>query len=379
MMPTPRLGTDLLVMSRSAADTRLFPTTALARAYRSVLQRQGRSLLFFGDPRGHIALREQLANMLRRTRGLPVDADNVLITRGSQMAIDLIARSLFKLGDVVAVESLGYPHVWSALRLTGATLIPVSVDEAGMSVAALEALTRKHPLKAVYLTPHHQFPTTSVMSAARRMQLLALAQKHRFAIIEDDYDHEFHYDGRPVLPIASHDSDGVVVYVGTLSKCLAIGLRLGFIAAPIEVINRLVSLRPSMDIQGDHVLEAAIAEMFGQGEIQQHIKRVRRIYHERRDALADSLAKHIPSIQADIPPGGMALWVRHPDDVDCVRWCEHALKHGVLVRSGRTYEFDAASTPYLRLGFTLNDEQENDEAVRRLAKSLSDSNRHSRS
>jgi GntR family transcriptional regulator / MocR family aminotransferase len=372
IVQTPRLGSDLLVMNRSAADTRLFPTTALARAYRTVLQRHGRSLLFFGDPRGQSALREQLANMLRRTRGLPITADNVLITHGSQMAVDLLARSLFGPGDVIAVESLGYPHVWSALRLTGATLLPVPVDESGMSVVALEALTRKHSLKAVYLTPHHQFPTTIVMSATRRMQLLALAQKQRFAIIEDDYDHEFHYDGRPVLPIASHDNSGVVIYVGTLSKCLAVGLRLGFIAAPTEVINRLVSLRASIDIQGDHVLEAAIADMFEQGEIQQHIKRARRVYHARRDALADSLQQHLPSIQVEVPPGGMALWVRTPDDVDVERWSERALQRGVLIRSGRMYEFDSAPTPHLRLGFTLNDERENDEAVRRMAKSLTD-------
>jgi GntR family transcriptional regulator / MocR family aminotransferase len=374
ILQTPRLGSELLVMSRGAADTRLFPATALARAYRSVLRKRGRSLLFFGDPRGQPALREELADMLRRTRGLSVTAENILVTRGSQMAVDLIARSLFGPGDSVAVEALGYPHIWSALRLTGAQLIPVPVDESGMSVVALEALCRKHTFKAVYLTPHHQFPTTTVMTATRRMQLLRLAQKRRMAIIEDDYDHEFHYDGRPVLPIASHDEAGVVVYVGTLSKCLAIGLRLGFIAAPVEVINRLVSLRPSMDLQGDHVLEAAIADMYSEGVIQQHLKRARRIYETRRDALIDSLHELIPSVQVDVPPGGMALWVRVPDQIDLNKWSQRGLKRGVLFRNGSMYEFDGAATPYIRLGFTLNDERENHEAVKRMARALTERN-----
>jgi GntR family transcriptional regulator / MocR family aminotransferase len=367
MMQTPRVGTGVIVMSRGAADTRLFPATALARAYRSALRRHGRSLLFFGDPRGCPALREDLAGMLRRTRGLAVDADNILVTRGSQMAVDLIARSLFGPGDVIAVESLGYPHVWSALRLTGAQLVPIPVDESGLSVVALETFTRTNSIKAVYLTPHHQFPTTSVMSATRRQQLLALAQKKRFAIIEDDYDHEFHYDGRPILPIASRDESGVVLYVGTLSKSLAMGLRVGYIAAPVEVINRLVSLRPSMDLQGDHVLEAALAELYAEGVIQQHLKRVRKIYHARRDALAESLQTQLPMMQFEIPAGGMALWVRAPEHVDLSAWSQRAEQQGVLFRSGRMYEFDGAPLPFFRLGFTLNDERENDEAVKRMA------------
>ncbi len=369
-LEAPRHDPRRLILSRGAADPRLFPAKELARAYRTALNRHGRSLLFFGDPRGHEALREVLALMLQRTRGLPVAPDQLLVTRGSQMAVDLLARSLFQSGDLVAVEALGYPHVWSALRLAGAVPVPVPVDESGMSVVALEACLRKEKIKAVYVTPHHQFPTMRVMSTTHRMQLLDIAKRHRLAIIEDDYDYEFHYEGRPILPLASHDTDGVVIYIGTLSKSLAVGIRLGYIAASQQVISRLVSLRSSMDIQGDQVLETAIAELFEEGVIQRHTNRARRIYHQRRDALVESLQKHLPQLQFEVPAGGMALWVQVPESIRLDEWSASGLEHGVLFRNGSIYEFDGAPTPFMRLGFSLNDETENDEGVRRMALAL---------
>src|SRR6185436_18931255 len=150
---------------------------------------------------------------------------------------------------------------WEAFRAAGATLVPIPVDRDGIDVDRLAALASSRPLAAIYVTPHHQYPTTVTLKAARRLALLELARSRRFAIIEDDYDHEFHYDGRPVLPLASADTAGVVVYVGTLSKILAPGLRLGFVVAPPPLADRLVQLRLYADRQGDQVMEAAVAEL----------------------------------------------------------------------------------------------------------------------
>ncbi len=250
-----------LALSRAAPDPRLLPVAELARAYRRVLLRAGKSLLFYGDPQGHARLREALAQMLCTTRGLACAREGLLITRGSQMAIDLCARLLLKPGDAVAVEALGHPQVCSALRRSGAELLPVPVDADGLSLDALERLSARRKLRAVYLTPHHQFPTTAVLSPARRARLLALARREQIAILEDDYDHEFHYDEPPVLPLASAATSNVI-YLGTLSKILAPGLRLGFACATPDVIARLVSLRASADLQGDQATECAVAELF---------------------------------------------------------------------------------------------------------------------
>src|SRR5690606_14267509 len=148
------------------------------------------------------------------------------------MALSLVARSLVQPGDVVAVEALAYPYAVDVFRRAGAEIVPLTVDPHGIVTEELESLVQKRRVRLVYVTPHHQYPTTVTLSAQRRLALLALARRERVAVLEDDYDQEFHYDGRPVLPLASNDPAGNVIYVGTLAKILAPGLRLAFIVAP---------------------------------------------------------------------------------------------------------------------------------------------------
>ena len=249
--------------------------------------------------------------MLAATRGLAAGPDDLLITRGSQMALELVARALVTPGDVVAVEAIGYVPARAAFALAGARLVPMPVDGQGLDVDALEALARRGPVRAVYLTPHHQYPTTVTLSPGRRLRLLEVARAHRIAVIEDDYDHEFHYDGRPVLPLASVDRAGVVVYVGTLSKILAPGLRIGYVVAPAPLLERLATLRAVLDTQGDPAIEDAVAELLEDGEVQRHVRRVRRIYRDRRDALADALRRDLAGhVSFDVPAGGVAFWAR---------------------------------------------------------------------
>ncbi len=367
----PTLGEGprtLLALGGGVPDVRLFPRAALARAYRRALRQRTRSLLEYGDPRGDAGLRQALAQMLSSVRGLAAAPENVLITRGSQMGLDLLARALLRPGDVVAVEALGYRPAWAALRAAGAKLRALPVDGEGLDVAALEALCAKQPVRAVYVTPHHQYPTTVGLSAARRLRLLQLARACRFAVLEDDYDHEFHYEGRPVLPLASADTDGAVVYVGTLSKLLAPGLRLGFTVAPRPLIDRLVALRRYVDRQGDLALEAAVAELFEDGEVQRHARRARKAYALRRDALIDALRKELGgALSFEVPAGGMALWARAARGVDVEAWAQRALTRGVRLFPGRSFAFDGKPRPFLRLGYASLDERELREAVKRIS------------
>jgi GntR family transcriptional regulator/MocR family aminotransferase len=190
-------------------------------------------------------------------------------------------------------------------------------------------------------------------------------------VIEDDYDHEFHYDGRPVLPLASRDEAGVVIYVGTLSKVLAPGLRIGYLVAPSAVISRVTELRVATDLQGDQAHECAVAELFEDGDLVRHVRRMRRVYRSRRDALVEALERHLGSVVHVSPPaGGMALWARIDPEVDLDRWAELGSDHGVGFFSGRRYAFDGGPVHAVRLGFTPLDEQELDEAARRMASAL---------
>ncbi len=357
-----------LNLSSGAPDVRLVPARAIGRAYRSVLALKGAEVLGYGDPEGHPALRSALASMLASTRGLPVGPDDVLVTRGSQMALTLVARALLSPGDVVAVEQFGYRPAWEAFRAAGATVVPVAIDGDGIDLDALRRLVTRTTLRAVYVTPHHQYPTTVTLKAARRMALVALARDQRLAIIEDDYDHEFHFDGRPVLPIASADHFGVVVYIGTLSKVLAPGLRIGYIVAPPAVLRSAAAIRSLLDIQGDLATEAAIATLIEDGEVQRHVARVRRVYANRREVLATSLRRAFgDGVEFTLAGGGMALWVRIRLAVDVDDWAGRSVERGVSWYAGRRYAFDGRSKPFARFSFAWLNERELPEAVKRMA------------
>ncbi len=371
--PSPRSAIaaqpGVLSLVSGIPDLRLVPVDAIARAYRRALRRPG--ILGYGDPAGEERLRTAIGQMLRSTRGLEPDPAGLMVTRGSQLALTVTARALFRPGDVVAVEAPGYAAAWDVFRAAGAHVVPLPVDEEGLRVDALEALTRRGKVRAVYLTPHHQYPTTVTLPAARRIALLRLAAAERLAVLEDDYDSEFHYDGAPVLPLAANDPAGVVVHVGTLSKILAPGLRIGYVHAAPEVIRCLAEHRRYVDRQGDRALELAVAELIEDGELQQHVWRMRRRYAARRDALAEALrARLAGALEFAVPAGGMALWCRTAPDLDADRWAEEGPRAGVLLHAGSDFTFEGEPYPALQLGFALLEERELGEAVRRMAVAL---------
>ena len=343
---------DQLVLTGGIPDPRLFPNELLARAYRRALRRRGAELLDYGDPRGCLALRKALITMLNEARGLSASESEILVTRGSQHAIWLAAHSLLGPGDRVGVEQFGYPPAWDALRTTGATLVPLPVDDEGVQVEAVERALDAGPLKAIYLTPHHQYPTTVALSEARRLRLLDLSRRQRIALLEDDYAHEFHYEGRPRLPMARADESGQVVYIGTLSKILSPGLRIGFAVAPAPLIERMALARSPMDRQGDQVAEAAVAELIEDGEVARHVRRMRSTYKERCDVLIEALANTLGDhLTFRAPSGGMSLWVKvrgaRPE-----AWASAARQRGVIFRPGSELTLGNDRVPFVRMGFT---------------------------
>jgi GntR family transcriptional regulator / MocR family aminotransferase len=357
-----------ILMSGARPDVRLLPADLIARAYRRALKQFGPALLSYTEPAGFPQLRRELATMLSATRGLVVEHDSILVTRGSQMALALVARALIRPGDAIVVEHPGYRPAWEAFRLAGAHIVPVRVDERGLDIHALQRAIAQRPVRAVYVTPHHQYPTTVTLTASRRVALLRLAAEKQFAIIEDDYDHEFHYSGRPVMPMASVDAQGLVVYIGTMSKVVAPGLRLGYVAAPKDLIERLVAYRSFADLQGDPVLECAVAELFEDGLIQRHVRRMRRLYRERLTTLTSALRSQLGDfVSFREPSGGTAIWVRTRDAQMMARWAHAARKRGVFFDTGPAFTINRTHTPGARLGFACLTDREIREAVSRLA------------
>jgi GntR family transcriptional regulator/MocR family aminotransferase len=357
-----------LLFAPNRPDVRLIPADLIGRAYRRAIRHAGKVLLAYGRPQGHERLRIAIATMVSATRGIAATADHVCIVRGSQMGLALLARSLVKPNDVVGVEELSYSQGVAVFRAQGATIAPIPLDAEGLRIEPLRTLAESGRLRAVYVTPHHQFPTTVTLSAGRRMQLLDLARQYRFAIIEEDYDHEFHYDGAPVLPLASSDRWGVVAYVGSFSKVLAPAMRIGYVVAPRALVKSVAAQRLYIDVQGDRVLEYAVAELLEEGQIQRYIRRIKRIYAERRNVLADALRRKLgEALTFSMPAGGIALWAKAADDIDIDRWAGRARSQGAMMITARHFAVDGKPRPYARLGFASLNEQELVEAVRRLA------------
>jgi GntR family transcriptional regulator/MocR family aminotransferase len=358
-------------LSSGSPDVRLAPATLLARAFRRAVRKQSGTALGYGFPHGHPDLRAALSRMLAATRGLATSAEDVVVTSGSQMALDLVSRALLRSGDSVAIEQIGYRPAWLAFQQHGARLIPIPVDGQGIDVEALAHVASRTPVRAIYVTPHHQYPTTVTLSAGRRIALLELASRLRIAVIEDDYDHEYHYEGRPVLPMASADRAGVVVYIGTLAKIVAPGVRLGYVAGPRPLLESVAAHRHAVDRQGDHSLECAVAEMLEQGDVQRHARRARRIYQMRRDSAVKHLRAQLgDAVSFTVPPGGISIWTAVAPEIDVDGWAERAARRGLIMQTARKYSFDGQPRPFFRLGFAALTEEEMRDALRELGRAL---------
>lgn len=339
-------------------DTRLIPFEIFYRAFRHALIASSRSnRLAYSDPRGTFTLRQAIANMVNIERSLNADVENVCIVRGTQMGIFLAARLVSKSGDTVIVENLCYPPARMAFQSTGANVVGAAIDRRGLIPEEVEAICKNGNVRAVYLTAHHQFPTTVMMPADRRLKLLLLAEKYNFVIIEDDYDHEFHFTHRPMMPIASMDYGERVIYVGSMSKVLAPGLRIGYIVAHAEVIDRCAADIMLIDRQGSNVTELAVAELLESGEIKRHIRRTVLVYNERRLLLSKLIKQHLDKyVSFVVPDGGLAMWLTVHDMVDIDALVEEALKYEVRILAGSLFSEGNTKVQGIRLGYgNLND------------------------
>ncbi len=362
-------NTDL-TFDDGAPDSRLLSPDVLSRAYRTALRQAARgNWLGYGDPRGSPVLRETIANMLTAHRGLVVTADNICITRGSQMAIFLAARILVQPGETVLVEALSYSPAWQAFRAAGASVIGARLDHNGLDVEDVEKLCRRHKVRALYLTPHHQFPTTVSLPPERRLRLLDLACQFGFAIIEDDYDHEFHFAQQPLLPMATY-APRRTVYIGSMSKLLVPGLRIGYIAAAPNVIRLLANETVIIDRQGNVPTELAVAELIESGELQRHARKALQVYLGRRNAFGQLLRENFGDV-ADfkVPDGGLSFWITFRDSsvLDAIE--NGAQSANVRFLPSRSFAIAPYEERGLRLGYASLNPEEAAEAVRRLRQS----------
>jgi GntR family transcriptional regulator/MocR family aminotransferase len=371
-LPSKNLQKTTLAIDDGFPDVRLAPIDLLMREYRSLSRRlYGKNFLKYGSSMGSEHLRASICDYLSNTRGLVVSTDNILITKGSQMGIYLTAQLLLNSADRIAVGLSNYALADDTFRHAGALLVRVPVDSNGMDVDNLEEILSHTKIKAVYVIPHHHCPTTVTLSMERRLKLLKLAKEHRFAIIEDDYDFDFHYENKPYLPLASIDHNQNVVYIGSITKTFAPALRIGFMVGPKAFIKAASSLRELIDKQGDTVLEEAFAMMFDDGEMDRYFRKALKIYKQRRNLFCEILKSDFNNeILFKKPEGGLAVWANFEENIDLVKMSQAASKKHLNIDDGLFYKNESFSANALRLGFASLEENEMIEALGILKKVL---------
>ena len=369
---TPKTNKDLMYLNDGVSDGRLTPIDEIARTYRRVCSKKNVfDHLSYGSTSGNDTLRDVLVDYLNTTRGLHITKDNVLITRGSQMGIWLSSQLLLQKDDSVVVGNTNYGAADATFLNQHAKLERVMVDEHGLATRDIENLCKRKQIKAVYVTSHHHHPTTVTLCAERRIRLLNLAKQYNFAIIEDDYDYDFNYNHAPILPLASHDTNGNVVYIGSVCKTVAPVFRIGYLIASKEFVDEASKLRGYVDRQGDALLELTFADFIKSGDMDRHIRKVMKIYKHRRDLFCKLLKDELGDFFAfEIPKGGMAVWTKLNPKYSWDRFSEVAKTYNLEIGDWKQYDNANLGHNYIRIGFAAHNEKEVYELINRLKKTV---------
>ncbi|MBS7254172.1 MocR-like pyridoxine biosynthesis transcription factor PdxR [Flavobacterium branchiicola] len=361
-----------LIFDDGLPDSSLAPMNDLARAYREIFNRKSRrQIMGYSTELGDIEFRKAIIQMLNFKRGMNVSAEEICITRGSQMAMYLAAHCLLTKDDFILIENPGYKPAWEAFENAGAKLLPVKVESDGLDLEEVESYLKKYPnIKAIYVTPHHQFPTTVTMSLKKRLKLIELSNQYNFTIIEDDYDNEFHFGQRPILPLSSYSNAKNFVYIGTLSKIVAPALRIGYLVSSAENVQKIGQHRKIIDVQGDNIMEEAVLNLINEGKIKRHLKKTSVIYKAKRDYFETLCNLHLKDkITFKKPEGGLAFWIVPKSEVNLQKVCEQLLNKGIKIMNPEKFSF-GNPVAGLRLGYASLTEKQIEEGIIALSKYL---------
>ena len=366
------ISTEGISFAGSYPASDLLPIEGFRRAVATAMRERGAELLAYGPTQGQPALREALAADMR-ARGSAVEADDILVTNGSQQAIELVLRSLVDPGDVVLVEDPTYTGALSVLGALDARAVGVPGDEQGVRTDLLALALERHRPRVLYVQPTFHNPTARVTSEPRRRELLELAARHRCVVIEDDWAGDLRMDGADLPTLHALDDSRHVVYLSTFSKKLLPGIRVGWVAAARPVIERLVTLKQVSDFGTSPLLQAALHQFLVDGGLDDHLRRIRRVYRERRDAMMEALDRHLAGVATwTRPEGGLFVWVRLLGDVDSTELSVAARSRGVLFSRGELFHVEGTGRDCLRLTYAASTPAEIDAGVRVLGELIAE-------
>ncbi len=368
----PSPSKDVINISELDLDPRLYPMTEFRRCISHVLHDCGANSLQYGEHGGYVPLRERIAKRLR-LHGISVSGKEILITNGAQQGLDMVIRMLAAGGKRIAIESPTYAAILPLLRFNGARTLEIPMKADGMDLEALEKALRTEKVSSVYTIPNFQNPTGITTSHSHREKLLNLCLRYKVPIVEDGFEEDMKYYGKVPLPIKSIDEKNIVIYLGTFSKALFPGLRIGWITADQECISRLTAIKRFSDLGSSTLVQMVLDEFLKRGYYDLQLKRMHRAFRKRMQVALQTMdANFPPTVQWTRPAGGYTIWVRLPDQWDDEQLSSHLLRFGVIVSPGIYYFPDRKRSEYFRISIAKRNEREIEEGITRLGRALYD-------
>lgn len=349
----------------------LFPVEEFKRVAEEVLDEKGTAALQYGPTEGYLPLREKIVERMKKVK-VDLESDNILITNGSQQGLDFSARIFINPGDVIICESPSYLGAINAFKAYEPRFVEVETDDEGMIMEDLEkALKENENVKFIYVIPDFQNPSGKTWSLKRRKGLVELANKYNVAIIEDNPYGELRFEGE-ILPAVKHfDTEGRVIFLGTFSKIFCPGLRLGWVAADKEVLNKYVLVKQGADLQSSTISQMEVAKFLEVYDIEEHIEKLKKVYKKRKDLMIKTMEEEFPEgIKFTNPEGGLFTWVVLPKHINARKLAEKALEKNVAFVPGGSFFPNGGNENTFRMNYSNMDEERIVEGIKRLASVL---------
>jgi len=357
-------------LSSLELDSRLYPVEDFRRSLNRVFNQQGAELLRYGSPYGYEPLRDYIANRMQ-IHEVKVSTDNILITNGAQQGLDLVMRCLSGKGVRIAAENPTYSHFLPMVKYYDVELVEIPMNEDGLDLDILEKEMKKEPISLLYTIPNFHNPTGITTPQEHREKLLKLCEENETVIIEDGFEEEMKYFGKVVLPIKSMDENQMVIYLGTFSKVLFPGIRMGWIACDTKLIDRLTSIKRFGDLSNNTLIQAGITSFCRKGHYDSHVKRVHREFRKRMKFTLNEMDRELKGLaEWTTPDGGYTIWVTLNKEIEEDRLKELMEKHEIRVSAGNLYFASLEKSKHLRLSISRVEDDEIREGIKRLKRVL---------
>ena len=363
------LQPDIISFAGGMPAAELFLVREFEEACRYVLTHDGVRALQYGTSEGYPPLRQYLVEKMQEY-DVPAEQENILIINGSQQALDLIGKMFINPGDVILTEGPTYLGAIQSFRAYQARFVTVPLDEDGIQTDKLEEVLERHPVKFIYVLPNFHNPAGVTMALERRLKLVELAARYGVFIVEDDPYGELRFEGEDIAPLVVLHKENVL-YLSTFSKTLAPGIRLGWIAAPSKIIAKLVQAKQGTDLHTSTFIQMVANDICQRGILRRHVKDIRKVYGERRDAMLAAMEKHFPpGVTWTRPQGGLFLWVQLPEHIDVSELLNVALQEKVAFVPGRAFYPNEGGKNAMRLTFATASPEKIEEGIKRLGRAM---------